>query len=194
MKCVLSFILGLCVFTAPCAAEDSQIEMFDTKIMPLIQKMEKMDMETIQDLQKQVEAFNAANAVRGTPAKEIESLDPRFVTFMLRERGAKYAVVAVCGVELQPCDEAKEYLRELTAQCSRVFLGVVDLGEYPATPRNFLDDSPGPYFFGMKDGWEGIERMNLMARLSPDTLAMAMCPEESNSFRHVFEAFRSIGR
>ncbi len=136
-------------------------------------------------------AIAAVPAAAQQTEKKVVSLDPLWLPTQLRERGGDRAALSMCGGDLHSCAEATQLLRSLTAQCSNVFLGIIDLGVHPGVPKNLYDAEDSKFIIFLKEqGSKVLAPVRLMANVSPDTVAIAMCPEESRAFGNVLRMLR----
>ena len=116
--------------------------------------------------------------------KEIVSLSPLWLTTTLRERGVERAAISLCGGDLLPCSEAKRRLRRLTAVCPEAFLGIVDLGKHPGTPKNLYGATDPELIILMRPmGEPYLVRYRTPHYLSPDTVALVLCYENTERGR-----------
>jgi hypothetical protein len=127
-------------------------------------------------------------------ADSVESLDPLWMLTKLNTQKTRGAALSLCGAELHSCAKAREHLMRMTGQCSSMYRAIIDVDQYPGTPRNLYDTAdPQLILFLRPQGLNtSLEPIQVMAHLNPDTIAIAMCPEESRAFGSMLRMFRNI--
>lgn len=180
------------LYVIPASSTNEKMQIFDEELLPRLNAIQGApSVEDTHDLKALVDTIHAI----GKRDNTIESLDPRWISTRLREIKMNAAALSLCGAELESCDAAKERLRTLTAQCSYVFLGIVDVDEYPETPRN-LYDTPDPSLILLMPipGENRLDRVGIFAVTNANTVATVLCPEDSNAFGPALRALRGFGQ
>ncbi len=131
-----------------------------------------------------VGTINGLNQKTPSPNDEaVESLNPMWLSTQLREKGVTKAALSLCGGDLHSCKDASQNLKTLTAQCSKIFLGIIDIEKFPGTPKNLYDTAnPELILLLQPPELKGLVPVGLNAATNPDTIAIMMCPEESRTF------------
>jgi hypothetical protein len=189
---VLATLVSL-AFLVPVAAQDNnRARVFDEQIRPLLEQFKAYpSRENLQIIGRAVETFNTRRQTPAAQEERVVALNPLWLPTQLRERGATKAALSLCGAELHSCDEARRYLQHMTAQCSSVFLGIIDVDTYPGTPRNLYDtDDPRLILLLPPPETKALVRVGIHATINPDTVAIVMCPEESKAFGPALRALR----
>lgn len=137
-----------------------------------------------------------------TTVVSVENLDPYWWRLRLNEAAKTAsqpgvsepaAAITVCGGSLWPCDEAKQQLRQLTRQCSRVFLGIIDISNHPDFPEDVFHFTDSPIkFFTTPEGSATLEETRLTGRVNENNVAIILCPLESHSVGHVYKFFKGV--
>lgn len=129
--------------------------------------------------------------------KVVESINPLWMSAQVRawhERGLKSVALSMCGQALHSCTQAAEKLRTLTAQCSSTLLGTINTDEYWATSPPFGAPDPELILLVINPETEQLTRVNVMATVNPDTVAIVLCPKESRSFGHALRMLEGLTR
>ena len=156
------------------------------------------DSRPADDIKKAVEM---ALALRGAdphvPVKLVASLDPMWISRQLNERALEGgAALSICGgAGVFSCDDAATFLRHIMSKCTRVFLGIIDLEEHPGTPLNLYDTKDSRLILLQKRDADAkyLAPFTLKIPLSPENIAIAMCPAESSTFGHALRTL-NFGR
>lgn len=124
--------------------------------------------------------------IREQPVKQVLSLRPEFIISELHARGIERAALSMCGTGFQTCEAAEERLLHLTAQCSDVFLGIIDFDLHPQTPRTLYGaGDPSLILFKSPRPNDAPLYVEVRAAVNQNTIAIVLCPEESRAFGHV---------
>lgn len=193
--------LAILLFSPAAWAEDGKMKLLDEEIVPFVHGLSESGvppgLDELMRLGNMVRQFNESPFIQ-IGNREVTALKPLFLQTFLNEEGVQTAALAFCAGNMdgvRPCNEAAQYLRDMTAQCVDVFLGTIDLEAYPNVPLDKFDaafGTPGdPNLILMAPNAE-MRNVRSVVRIrgtaSPDTVAVVLCPEESDAFKHVFKA------
>ena len=115
-----------------------------------------------------------------TTDETVMDIDPRWPSRQVAGSGKKYAILSLCGAELESCANAKARLRYTTSVCSNIFLGVVDLDRHPRTPRD-LYGTRNPQFIVLRYIARRMPRLAFLPfslEPDPDVIGKRFCREE----------------
>jgi hypothetical protein len=154
-------------------------------------------MTELQSLADIVRQFNAGRSTAAPKPVVSLEMDPYSWRTRLNDLVPETAAIAFCAESiggLRPCADAATYLRVMTAQCSRTVLALIDLDAQGDVPLNLFQDAfpdPGdPNFIMLKRRDDDMDQLSPVrfagSNRSPDATALVLCPDESDSFGHVF--------
>ncbi len=189
------------LWTTPTFADSAteRLRVFDESMKTLLGEFGKSGptQDVLDRLQKTVEQFNAQDTA--PMPKEVVALEGLWFKVRMKEmmvsKKSTGAALALCGNGFQTCEETASYLQIMTAQCSSLFLGTVNVDKTPgALSELYLIEDSRLMLFERNPAAAQVDwltSVGVMGQVNPDTVAAVMCPEESRMFGHVLKFFRA---
>lgn len=124
-----------------------------------------------------------------TPDRVVESLNPRWlrlrVTKAVASQSERLAAITVCGTDTWTCDKAAFELRRATAQCTEVYLGVIDRSLHPNFPLDFFKSQGKVALLRQAPGEPLVEEVVVEDDiLTADRLKQLCAPSSLAGFMH----------